>query len=414
MKINTDIAIIGGGVAGLFALNRLKSLGYSAILLENKALGSGQTIKSQGIIHGGLKFALQGLLNPAAKAVESMPARWKSYLDGTGEIDLRDVKILSDEQLLWSCGNLGSDLSTFFASLILNARVKKLKPNQFPVAFQSNQFRGQVFKLHEIVIDPHSLLSALSKNHTQALIKIDEREWDREQERDSIKPIQDPTSPFNLKALQVQCQGKLLEIVAQHYVLTAGAGNGEWSTYFPEQLSPQQMRPLHMVIVKLNQNLPLFAHCIGSGAAPRITITSHTAQDGHLIWYLGGEIAESGVHRTPTEQILFAKQELQTLFPWLSFDNAQFASFMVNRAEPKQPGGKRPDSAFLQTVGNVSLVWPTKLALTPIVTENLLQTLKAQGIHPTISDQKLLEELRTFNLPTPQVASKVWDELLAG
>ena len=39
-KIQTDITIIGGGIAGLWLLHRLCSLGYNAILLEHKALGS--------------------------------------------------------------------------------------------------------------------------------------------------------------------------------------------------------------------------------------------------------------------------------------------------------------------------------------------------------------------------------------
>ena len=52
---STDIIIFGGGIAGLWLLNRLHNEGYQAILLETEALGGSQTIASQGIIHGGLK-----------------------------------------------------------------------------------------------------------------------------------------------------------------------------------------------------------------------------------------------------------------------------------------------------------------------------------------------------------------------
>ena len=55
--LQTDIAIIGGGVAGLWALNLLRQRGYSTVLFEQDALGSDQTIGSQGIIHGGIKYA---------------------------------------------------------------------------------------------------------------------------------------------------------------------------------------------------------------------------------------------------------------------------------------------------------------------------------------------------------------------
>ena len=59
--LRVDIAIIGGGIAGLWMLSRLRKRGYSALLIESEALGSGQTICSQGIIHGGVKYSLQGL-----------------------------------------------------------------------------------------------------------------------------------------------------------------------------------------------------------------------------------------------------------------------------------------------------------------------------------------------------------------
>ena len=50
---STDIVVFGGGIAGLWLLNRLRDEGYDAILLEADGLGAAQTLASQGIIHGG-------------------------------------------------------------------------------------------------------------------------------------------------------------------------------------------------------------------------------------------------------------------------------------------------------------------------------------------------------------------------
>ena len=72
---STDIVIFGGGIAGLWMLNCLRNQGYQAILLETDKLGSGQTLASQGIIHGGLKYALNGALGGAANIISDMPAR---------------------------------------------------------------------------------------------------------------------------------------------------------------------------------------------------------------------------------------------------------------------------------------------------------------------------------------------------
>src|SRR5437667_9548275 len=99
--VETDVVIVGGGIAGLWLLNRLRQAGYSAILLESNTIGGGQTSRSQGIIHGGIKFALQGNLTPAAEAISAMPRVWEACLQGKGEIDLSHVTVLSEHQNLW-------------------------------------------------------------------------------------------------------------------------------------------------------------------------------------------------------------------------------------------------------------------------------------------------------------------------
>jgi glycerol-3-phosphate dehydrogenase len=75
--LHIDIAIIGGGVAGLWTLNQLRNRGYSAVLFESEALGSHQTIGSQGMIHGGVKYALAGTWSGASQAISRMPGIWR-------------------------------------------------------------------------------------------------------------------------------------------------------------------------------------------------------------------------------------------------------------------------------------------------------------------------------------------------
>ena len=60
--ISTDVLIVGAGVAGLWLNARLRRLGYSTVLVERASLGGEQTLKSQGIIHGG---ALTSLMDTA-------------------------------------------------------------------------------------------------------------------------------------------------------------------------------------------------------------------------------------------------------------------------------------------------------------------------------------------------------------
>ena len=86
--VELDVAVFGGGVAGLWLLNRLRALGFDAALFEKHALGHGQTIASQGIIHSGVKYAFDGVNRPQTEALSSMPKIWMNCIAGRGEVDL--------------------------------------------------------------------------------------------------------------------------------------------------------------------------------------------------------------------------------------------------------------------------------------------------------------------------------------
>lgn len=401
-KMHVDIIIFGGGIAGLWALNRLRAAGFTAVLLEANTLGGGQTIKSQGIIHGGIKYALTGVLTGASQAIENMPKRWKDCLQGTGEIDLRSVKILSQEQLLWSTGSLTSDITGFFASKALKSRVQKLKPEAYPTLLQNSRFKGNVYRLEEVVLDSPSLIESLSTKEQAFIFKIDPNQVQFNFEKDIPGQIKDLCIKMPGTELQTD-----LQLVAKRYLFTSGEGNQSATQGFA-RAAAQQCRPLQMVLVKLDEDFPFFAHCLDSGINPRITITSHQSQDGKCIWYLGGQLAEDGVKRSPEEQIAASKKELSTLFPWLNLTKAKWGSFYINRAEPKQPDGKRPDLPFLQTDHNIMIGWPTKLALAPLLADNILSTLEQQNIVA----EKNIPDLTPLNaLTKPTIAKPVWDEI---
>jgi len=160
--ISTDVLIVGAGVAGLWLNARLRRLGYSTVLVERASLGGEQTIKSQGIIHGGTKYALHGALTGASEAIADMPRRWREALAGNGELDLGRTRLLSDAHYLWSPGTLAGNLTSFFASKAVRGRVDQVKGDQLPPALQDRAFKGKVYRLAELVIDVPSLLANLA------------------------------------------------------------------------------------------------------------------------------------------------------------------------------------------------------------------------------------------------------------
>ena len=386
--LSTDVLIVGAGVAGLWLNARLRDQGFSTVLVESASLGGGQSVKSQGIIHGGAKYALHGALTGASEAIADMPRRWREALAGNGELDLRGVRLLSEAHYLWSPGTLAGNLTSFFASKAVRGRVDQVKGDHLPPALQDPRFKGKVYRLAELVVDVPSLIARLAELAGDSLLAGQQ-----------IEPLQE-----NEELVGLRVDGR--EIRAQRIVFSAGAGNAQLLETLGLSQPAMQTRPLHMVLVKGPSLKPLYAHCLGGGPKPRITITTHPAADGQWVWYLGGDIAEAeGVAREPAAQIAAAQQELGKLLPWVDLSQAQWATLRVERAEPAQSGLVRPDNAFLADQGRLLVGWPTKLALAPDFADRVLTAFKQDGIVPSTT-QPLPA------LPRPPLAQTAWEQLL--
>ena len=387
-EISTDVLIVGAGVAGLWLNARLRRLGYSTVLVESASLGGGQTLKSQGIIHGGAKYALHGALTGASEAIADMPRRWREALAGTGELDLAGVRLLSEAHYLWSPGTLAGNLTSFFASKAVRGRVDQVKGDQLPPALQHRDFKGKVYRLAELVVDVPSLLARLAELAGDGLLA-----------GEHIQPLLE-----NGELAGLEVDGR--RIRAQRIVLSAGAGTQGLLQALGESQPAMQLRPLHMIIAKGPSLKPLYAHCLGGGPKPRITVTTHPAANGEWVWYLGGDIAEAdGVARDPAAQIATARKELGNLLPWVDLSQVQWATLRVNRAEPAQSGLVRPDNAFLADRQRLLVGWPTKLALAPDFADRVIAALERDGIQPGPANVPA-------DLPRPPLATPVWDELL--
>lgn len=387
--LSTDILIVGGGIAGLWLNARLRRLGYATLLVENERLGGGQSVKSQGIIHGGTKYALGGALTGSSEAIADMPRRWREALAGSGELDLSGVRLLSDAHYLWSPGTLAGNLTSFFASKAMRGRVDAVKGDALPVALQHPKFRGKVYRLAELVLDVPSLITRLTELAGDSLLA-----------GQRIEPLRDGSEPTGMVV-----DGR--EIRARRVALCAGPGNAGLLAGLGIEQPGQQLRPLHMVLVKAPTLKPLYAHCLGGGPKPRVTVTSHPTADGQWVWYLGGDLAEAdGVARDEAAQIRAAQKELGELLPWLDLSAAEWRTLRVDRAEPAQSGLVRPDNAFLSEQGNLLVGWPTKLALAPDLADRVIAALERASIQP--GAHAALPEL-----PRPTVAAPLWEELFA-
>jgi glycerol-3-phosphate dehydrogenase len=393
--VDVDIAILGGGIAGLWLLNRLLKQGYNAVLFEQGDLGGQQTIASQGMIHGGIKYALGGALTGASEAIADMPNHWRRCLNGEGDVDLRQAKVLSEHFYMWSTASITSRVTSFFASKVTRGRVDSLSKSDYPPPFQGKHFKGSVYKLVDLVLDVPSVVQTLSDNAKGRVFSIDWQQASWQQH-----------SNGEVSALKLNNE---LSLRAKRFILSAGKGNGAMMAQLGIEQPAMQLRPLQQVLVKHDYPHPLYAHCMGSNPSPRLTISSHATCDGHMVWYLGGDLATEGTELPPAELIANAKAELNDLFPHIDWQQAQWATLKIDRAEPRQKGLVKPDKAFAATAkpaSNVIVAWPTKLTLAPNMADEVEALLQRDNISASGGNVDALA-----SLPTPAVGTPCWDTL---
>jgi len=365
--IQVDVLIYGGGIAGLWTLAVLRHAGYSALLLENSALGAGQTIQSQGIIHGGFKYAIPGAADLAsAKAIREMPARWKRNLEGLDVPDLSTATLNSKECLFWIPSGSHLRITEKIGVRMLHATPRKLPKAEWPDILSSS---ASVYAAPEPVLDTGSLLKALARANSG---------WVRLSERD--RPNVD----------------------AKVTVLTAGKGNADLMRRFGHDPDIMQVRPLCMILLK--GDLPrIYGHCV-EGSKAALTITSHPWQ-GQIVWQIGGEIAERFANETDYVTVRKEAAEiLKSHFPGLDLRGTQIATYAAARAEARTSQGRRPSGAHVMVLApNLFVAWPTKLALAPALAGEILSEV-SKSTRPSGSGDVNLPDL-----PVPPVAPYPWE-----
>lgn len=358
-----DVGIAGGGIAGLWLLNLLSNKGYSVVLFEQEALGCGQTLTSQGMIHGGLKYALGGKLTGASEAIANMPSRWRDCLSGIGEIDLSGLELLAERYYMFANRSPLGKLTTFLASRALRGRIDRLPTEDWPTCF--NGFDGVVYALNDFVLDTTKLLDTLCADWYSRIIKLKLTDENVVKQSSGYR-IAAGECDFHVNTL-VSCAGNGNQPLAE------GLGINRFET---------QQRPLKQVIVRAKHQVLMQAHCVTgiTGNEPRLTITSRPGRNGSgSTWYLGGLLANTGVKRSDDQQIAFAQKELGTCVPWLNWQDAEWETLEVDRAEPNQIHGLKPDAASVRQDGDFLQCFPTKLTLTPDLGDKVLAELPQPG-----------------------------------
>jgi hypothetical protein len=352
-----DALIVGGGIAGLLTLDALHRRGCRVWLIERDALGAGQTIWSQGIIHGGLKYALGGEAGEAARAVSNMPTRWSSMLAGQSNPNLSAVHMRADACAVWATSGMSSLAGLLGAQFTLRTKPTLWPTDSLPEALAG--VRTKILQVAEPVLEPMSLLNVLGSMHHSRVLLGD------------IANIT-PTDEF----IDVELTGGL-RIRAGQLILTAGAGNAPLRGMAGLAADREQTRPLQMILAR--GPLPVLnGHCIRS-TKPWLTITT-VASDSHTrVWQIGGQVAERGAEMTAEATVHAAVQDVRKAMPNLSLEGTEWSTYLAPRSEYATDQGGRPDRHGLIEDDRIITAWPTKLALAPLLADDIAHRISASS-----------------------------------
>jgi hypothetical protein len=369
-----DIVIFGAGIAGLWTLNYFSRKGYNVLLLEPLGIGGVQSIASQGIIHSGLKYAFAGKINALAKSISAMPDLWREALSGYGPVDLSAACVNAQSQLLLIPSGFMGGLVQLVTKKTLGQSVREVSKADQPSALQSAGFSGNVIYMDEPVLDVPSVIRALAEPY-----------------KDRIRKIDTPDDPFGFL--------KRHDIDARHIVFTsAGANAANAKRAGHDKGLETQARPLLMGMMR-NAPFEIYAHMLGSSDKPVATITTHRAEDGSLIWYLGGAVAERSKEADPREVIDAAKSAFAKYMPKLNLSGVQWATLGIDRFEGKsETDGWMPDTPTIHQYGNILYCWPTKLTFAPLLAQSLEKRITTEP-SGTQTDWSALSEIAYAQTP---------------
>jgi glycerol-3-phosphate dehydrogenase len=388
-----DVVIFGGGGAGMWLLDVVRRAGHRALLLESRALGFGQTISCQGIIHGGVKYSAWGLVSSSSRVLAEMPRRWRESLEGEGYPNLCGTSLRGDCCHYWGTGSLSSLLSLCGARLNLRVHLTRVRRRARPEVLRPCS--GGVFRAPEPVIDPAGFLGLLAEQNSDRILKIDAEA--------GLTFAQQSSGEVRAVHLRIPGGEREMELRPRWVVLTAGEGNENLRARLGLEPGAMQRRPLHMVMVR--GPLPLLnGHCLEK-LTTRVTITSTTDSAGRVVWQLGGEIAEKGTRMDSAELIELAKKELRVATRGLTMGDVQWSTYHIDRAEGSTAGQRRPEGAQVLREGNVITAWPTKLALVPPMADKVLRLLG----RPATAVSQAATSFAAW--PRPAVAVPPWEEM---
>lgn len=380
-----DVLIIGGGMAGLWLLDELHRAGYAALLVERDALGTGQTIASQGILHSGMKHALAGRVGGFVDALRDMQDHWITCLQGTRDPCLDAVQLRGTYLHCWRTGSITGFLGMFGARAALRSGLSLIPATDRPLPLQ--QCPGDVYRLDEPVVDPASLLGAFMVRNRAHVIRTR-----------NVHPVQNASGTIIAVHLEHPDGQRRVTVKPRTVLLTAGEGNEALRAACG--LPSVRMQRIPLPILVMRGPLPLLNGFCIDGTRAKAVITTQRVTERENVWQVASENVPPETSRGSF--LIAALRQLEEALSGWRIPNCAVDAYVALRAEGVTDHGSRPDDVCIHEDGNIITAWPTKLVLVPRLADRIREMLPAPETGTDVA-----AHFRAW--PRPSIAPYPWD-----
>lgn len=349
-----DVLVAGGGVAGVLTAAQLTTMGFRCLLVEPRAIAAEQSGHSHGYLHKGYIY-YRAERNLVRNLMNSRQI-WDRYLSGSERVaadsDLSLVGFENDNVARLATGVWdGAGLS-----------VNELGSEQWP-NFLNDSPLTRIYSTNEPSFDFTSVLSRIATN------------------ANGLTVIRGRVTRFGFsrkKCTSVECEigGRVRKIRARYLVLACGGGNAKiiLNTFGYFQAAPST-RTSFMLVVR-GKPLPQLSLILPENQFYGLFMVSRKiAGDG--VWLASNYLSYSG-HCTSRSVAartwsIATLRTLDSLFPKLLRRGIRLGLYAAPKAELRRDPERLPEDKVVEHYGmtNVAAVWPTKLTLAPLITNEL-------------------------------------------
>jgi glycerol-3-phosphate dehydrogenase len=252
-RLETEITVVGGGIAGLLATKKLSELGYDVMLVDKAStLGSGPSTKNEGWLHRGTVHAgvitdKKRALNVAKKLIYGYEQIMSFAPEAVEDLTSDTFALFKNEELAASTQTRWDEIDIWYQSVQLSTFFREnpeINPQMVRAAYKTKDKSLNFRILYQ------KLLSISEKMGANVVLNS------------YVKPERDG------KAILIESNGESSELYSELFIFTIGLAAREIFQQLDSDLSARFWKSHSVLLPQLTQNGYFFVDPLEASIMP--------------------------------------------------------------------------------------------------------------------------------------------------